>query len=213
MTGPPPRLALSAPSPPRVSCPVAPLAFLPVRPHGPSFHFWQAMTNREETLLAGRVKRIEQILGYPLTPVASASDHPLQPGERAYMRDSAEELYWNELEWEKLTGEEKLDEDFLTALAFPGFLAFVRGLLLTETLPDSSTEPRPSPEVVEEVLGFLAQRVVELEEEMAGLEGEERAHRETELTMTSRLIDLVLYLLYGLDPAEVGKVEATLLSE
>jgi len=148
-----------------------------------------------------------------LTPAAPPPAPPLKPEERAHMREISEDLYLNELEWEKITGEEQLGEHFLTELAFPGFLAFVRGLLLAEVMPDSLAAPRPSPEVVEDVLDFLAVRVVELDEEKAGLDGEEREHREAELKMTSRLVDLVLYLLYGLAPEEVGRVEDALLAE
>jgi hypothetical protein len=168
------------------------------------------MTNRESTLLAGRVKRIEQILGSTLQPGVPASPVPLKHGERTHLKEAAEELYWNELEWEKLTGEEQLDEEFLTELAFPGLLAFVRGLLLTETMPDSQAPPRPSPEVVQDVLEFLALRVVELDEDHTGLDGDELAHRDAELKMTSRLIDFVLYDFYGLDRDAVGRVEAAL---
>lgn len=170
------------------------------------------MTNRESTLLAGRVKRIEQVLDRPVAPAVSSFPVPLKPGEREHLKSSAEELYWNELAWENITGEEQLDGDFLTELAFPGFLAFVRGLLLAETMPDSLAPPRPSPEVVQDVLDFLAMRVVELDEDEGEVEGEELEHRKAELEMTNRLIDFVLYDFYGLDSDEVERVEAALLS-
>jgi len=171
------------------------------------------MTDRESTLLAGRVKRIEQILGHSLPPPPAPPLPPLLEEERDHLREAAHELYWNEMEWEKLTNEERLDEEFLTEMAFPGFLAFVRGLLLSETMPDSLAPPRPSPEVVQDLLGFLAARVVELEENTAFSDGEDREHREAELKMTSRLVDLVLYNLHGFGPEEVEKVEAALASE
>lgn len=168
------------------------------------------MTDRESTLLAGRVKRIEQILEHPLPPPVAQPSTPLVDRERDHLLDAASELYWNELEWEKLTGEERLDEEFLTEMAFPGFLAFVRGLLLTEAMPDSLAPPRPSPEVVQDILGFLASRVVELDEQSALADGEDRDHRTAEMKMTSRLLDLVLYLLHDFSPEDVGKVEAAL---
>ena len=175
-----------------------------------SFHV-SNMTDRESTLLAGRVTRIQQILGHPLPhPPAGV---PVPQGERDHLCEVARDLYWNELEWEKLTGEERVDQEFLTELAFPGFLAFVRALLLAETMPDSQAPARPSPQVVEDLLGFLAGRVVELEEETAGSEGEDREHRESELTLTTRLLDLVLYLHHGLAPEEVAKVEEHLTTE
>jgi len=109
--------------------------------------------------------------------------------------------------------EERLDEEFLTEMAFPGFLAFVRGLLLSEAMPDSLAPPRPSPEVVQDILNFLGKRVVELDEQSSSSQGEDRDHRVVELKMTSRLIDLVLYLLHGFGPEDVRKVEAFLGAE
>jgi hypothetical protein len=170
------------------------------------------MADRETTLLAGRVKRIEQILGTPLSPLRQPSHSPLPKTERDFLREAGEDLYWNDLEWEKLTQEERLDEEFLTEMAFPGLLAFVRGLLLSEVMPDSPVPPRPAPEVVEDLLGFLAARVVELGESTVDSDGEEREHREAELEMTSRLLDLVICVLHDLGPEDMGKVEAALLS-
>ena len=178
-------------------------------PSGPD----RTMTDRESTLLAGRVKRIEQILGATLPPPVLAPSPPLREEERDHLREAAEELYWNELEWEKLTGEERLDEEFLTELAFPGFLAFVRGLLLAVTMPDALAPPRPSPEVVQDILVFLAARIVEFEGQAAASDEEDRLHRAAELKMTDRLVDLVLYLLHRLESEEVAKVEAALASE
>jgi len=168
------------------------------------------MTDRESTLLKGRAKRIEQLLGRPLPSIPAPPDPPLADRERSHLREAAEELYWNDLEWEKLTGEERLDEEFLTELAFPGFLAFVRGLLLSTTMPDSQSPPRPSPEVVQDILAFLASRVVGLEEQAGASHGEDHEHREVELKMTSRLVDLVLYHLHDLGPEDVDRVEASL---
>jgi hypothetical protein len=170
------------------------------------------MADRESTLLSGRVTRIQQILGRPLE-VGARTVEPLPEREAVHLRETAEELYWNDLEWEKLTGEEQLDEEFLTELAFPGFLAFVRGLLLDEVQPDSVAPPQPRPEVVSDVLEFLAKRVVELEEDAACCEEDEREHRDAELKMTSRLVDLVLYVLYRLSPDEVTEVEAELVAD
>jgi len=171
-----------------------------------------AMTDREQTLLDGRIKRIQQLLGRSLSPVPPPPDLPLAEEDRKYLTEAAQDLYWNELEWEKLTGEERLDEEFLTELAFPGFLAFVRGLLLTVAMPDSLVPPRPSPEVVQEILAFLAGRIVDLEEQASSADGEDREHREIELKMTGRLVDLVLYRLFDLGPDDVETVEASLSS-
>ena len=171
------------------------------------------MTDRESTLLAGRVKWMEQVLGHPLTPPVEAPLPILQEEDRNHLLETAEDLYWNDLEWEKLTGEERLDEEFLTEMAFPGFLAFVRGLLLSVTMPDSLAPPRPSPEVVQDLLSFLSARVVDLEEQKASSDGEDREHKEAELKMTSRLVDLVLYLSHKLSPEEVTQMEAALAAD
>lgn len=156
---------------------------------------------------------IENILGKPLPPPVEAPQPPLLDHQRDHLMGAAGELYWNELEWEKLTGEERVDEEFLTEMAFPGFLAFIRGLLLTETMPDSLAPPRPSPEVVEDLLGFLAARVVDLEEQASLAEDEDRDHREAELKMTNRLVDLVIYQLHRLGPEDVARVEAMMVSQ
>jgi hypothetical protein len=171
------------------------------------------MTDRESTLLGGRVKKIEQLLGRTLPPLPGAHPPSLKTVERDHLRENAEDLYWNELEWEKITGEERLDEEFLTEMAFPGFLAFIRGLLLSVTMPDSLAPASPAPEVVCDVLRFLARRIVELEEEAAGSDGEEREHREAELKLTSRLVDLVFYTFFDFGPDDVEKVEAALAEE
>ncbi|MFH1765633.1 MAG: hypothetical protein ABIF09_15705 [Gemmatimonadota bacterium] len=168
------------------------------------------MTDRESTLLAVRVKRIERVLGHPLPPPRTPPLPLLREEDRNHLREAAEDLYWNEMAWENLTGEERLDQEFLTEMAFPGFLAFVRGLVLSVTMPDSLAPPRPSPEIVRDLLGFLAGRVVELDEQTSQTDCEEREHREAELKMTSRLVDLVLYILHDIRPDEVEKVEAAL---
>jgi len=77
-------------------------------------------------------------------------------------------------------------------------------------MPDSPVPPRPSPEVVQDILSFLTGRIVELEEQASSSDGEDREHREIELAMTNRLVDLVLYRLFALEPAEVETLEAAL---
>jgi hypothetical protein len=164
------------------------------------------MADRETTLLAGRIRRIEQILGTSLPPLRKPDHSPLPKTERDFLREAGEDLYWNDLEWEKLTQEERLDEEGLTEMTFPGFLAFIRGLLLREVMPDSPVPPRPAPEVVEDLLTFLAARVVEFGEQ--AMEGEEEEQRKVEQQMTVRLLDLAVCILHDLRPEEVGKVEA-----
>jgi hypothetical protein len=166
------------------------------------------MSDRVSTLLDGRRERLERLLGRGLAPPRLGPSSDLRPKMRAFLLEEAEDLYWNELEWEHITDEEALEDGPLAELAFPGFLAFIRGLLLTEVMPDALAPADPRPEVVEDVLRFLAARVLELEDNLSdeGTDGQERAR--TELDMTSRLVDLVLYLFYGLDSGDVDKIEA-----
>jgi hypothetical protein len=125
-------------------------------------------------------------------PARAAAFVRHQRGPTQFLREEAEELYWNELEWEKLTSEEmRRGGSELVELAFPGFLAFIDGLLLKEVNRDSLAPASPRPEVVEDVLLFLSRRHLEL---LVETEPALRLERE----MTERLIDLVLYRLHGL---------------
>lgn len=166
------------------------------------------MTDRVSTLLGGRRERLERLLGRALEAPHTGPRPPLSEKVRAFLREEGEDLYWNELEWEDITEEEQLEGEHLTELAFPGFLAFVRGLLLTEVMPDAKAPASPRPEVVEDLMGFLAARVVELEDGLAvpAPDGEERLR--FELDMTSRLVDLVLYRYHELNARDVEAVEA-----
>jgi hypothetical protein len=151
-----------------------------------------------EVFIARRRARLEKVLQHPLVP---PRDSGLSPDGRAFLREEAEELYWNELEWEKLTSEEmSKGGSELVELAFPGFLAFIDGLLLKEVNPDSTVPASPRPEVVEEVLLFLARRCLEL---MPETEPEKKLERE----MTERLVDLVLYRLHGLPVDGIDRLE------
>ena len=167
------------------------------------------MNDRAGTLLGGRRERIERILSRELAlPWDTSAGTPLSEEDRAHLRGDAEDLYWNELEWEHITGEEGLGEGALPELAFPGFLAFVRGLLLEEVLPDAKAPAQPRPDVVRDILRFLATRILELEEGQQSEDEEEEDKLRGELSVTSRLVDLVLYRLHGLTPSDVERVEA-----
>jgi hypothetical protein len=140
-----------------------------------------------EVYLARRRARLERLLQQPL---AAPRDSGSSEESRRYLLEEAEELYWNELEWEKLTAEEmSKGGSELVELAFPGFLAFIDGLLLREASPDSPVPARPRPEVVEAVLLFLARRCLEL---LSGTDAQSALERD----MTERLVDLVLYRLH-----------------
>ncbi|HEX6063611.1 MAG TPA: hypothetical protein VFZ04_05280 [Longimicrobiales bacterium] len=149
------------------------------------------MTGRKlhpEVLLARRRARLEQILQSALVPPRSSG---IAPDRRQFLREEAEDLYWNELEWEKLTAEEMQGGSELVEFAFPGFLAFIDGLLLKQANADSPVPANPRPEVVEDILLFLATRYLELLPETEPQSVLER-------DMTQRLIDLVLYRLHNI---------------
>lgn len=167
------------------------------------------MTDRASTLLEARRERLERILGRRLAPPAHEAGEPLTPEGRRYLIEEAEGLYWNDLEWEHITDEEALEEGPIAQLAFPGFLAFVRGLLLREVMPDSMAPASPRPGVVLELLGFLAHRVLELEDGLAESSGEEAERLRSELDMTSQLIDLVMFELHGVGEDDLERIESS----
>src|SRR5688500_4659022 len=142
-----------------------------------------------EVFLARLRAHLEHILEHALVPPRSSG---VAEERRQFLLEEAEDLYWNELEWEKLTAEEmRRGGSALVELTFPGFLAFIDVLLLKEVNTDSLAPATPRPEVVEEVLLFLARRYLEL---LADTDPAQKLERE----MTERLIDLVLYRLHGL---------------
>jgi hypothetical protein len=155
--------------------------------------------DRGRELLARRRHRLGRLTGRPVDPPAVPDDLPEE--RRRFLVEEAMELYWNELSWEQVTEEEGLSDNGLVELTFPGFLAFIEGLLLREVMPDSTAPARPRPGVVEDVLGFLAARCIQLhdraEDEDARVEGE----------VTERLIDLVLYRQHDIDVEEFERLE------
>lgn len=167
------------------------------------------MTDRANTLLDARRERLERLLDRRLASPSADGGGSLTEEARTYLLGEAENLYWNDLEWEHITEEEALDEGAITHLAFPGFLAFVRGLLLREVMPDSMAPANPRPEVVEDILAFLARRVVELEDGLTESAADGAAQLRSELEMTSHLIDLVLYQFHRVAPEELERIEAS----
>jgi hypothetical protein len=151
-----------------------------------------------QSFLAHRRRRLARTIQRPLEPMSGSGDLPEE--RRTFLLEEAQELYWNELSWEQVTEEEGLAKRGLVELTFPGFLAFVEGLLLREVMPDSLAPASPRPEVVEDILGFLAARCVQLAES----DGED-AHIERKVTI--RLIDLVLYRQHGIDVEQAEHLE------
>ncbi len=153
---------------------------------------------RGQEFLGRRRRRLARLIQRPLEPPTGSGD--LSEDRRSFLLEEAEELYWNELSWEQVTEEEGLADSGLVELTFPGFLAFIEGLLLKEVMPDSQAPASPRPEVVEDILLFLATRCVHLEGA-----GDEESRVERDVTV--RLIDLVLYRQHDVDVEEYEQLE------
>lgn len=165
------------------------------------------MSDRTQALLSERRERFSNLLGQALSQ-PKQDDSPLAPEARTHLLEDGRDLYWNELEWEHLTEEEALDsEEPLIELMFPGVLAYVRGLLLTRVNPDALAPAEPRPQVVQDLLDFLAGRVLELRAALAEGPGEDETRLRAELHATDRLVDLVLFLYHGLDKDEMDRLE------
>lgn len=168
-----------------------------------------ATTNdRVTTLLQGRRGRLARLLGRSL-PSRAPDPTPLSEAVRTHLLEEAEELYLNEMEWEHLTSEDVIRTGEAPQETFAGFLAFIRGLLLEEALPDAKAEAEPRGAVVEDILRFLARRVVEIEDDLGGNDDEEEDRLRAGLGMTNRLIDLVLYEYHGLSDRDVERLEGS----
>ena len=144
--------------------------------------------------------RIRGAVRHPLEPAGAGAER-LSSAQLDHLRREAEDLYWNELSWEQLTDEEAVAGGRLTELAFPAFLAFIDGLLPRET----ADGPRPHPDVVEEILLFLAQQYLRFTADLEG--GADSQRIVWARAMTSRLIDLVLYRVYQLTPDECEQID------
>jgi hypothetical protein len=161
---------------------------------------------------------MERALGRPLAVPEPATGGELSESERDHLRGAATDLYLNELAWENITEEEQVEGEPLAELAFPGFLAFLQGLLLDQVMPDSLAPANPRPEIAEDLVKYLAERVVALQDGMGsggskgssgdggsgGGDGDGDAEQEArDLALTDRLLDVVLFRLHGVDPADV----------
>ncbi len=163
------------------------------------------MSDRATTLLEGRREKLERALGRPLAVPEPASGPELSESEREHLRSAATDLYLNELARENITDEELVEGEPLAELAFAGFLAFIKGLLLEQVMPDSLAPANPRPEIAEDVVKYLAERVVALQDGIGGAGDADDADDEQgarDLALTDRLLDLVLFRLHGVDPAD-----------
>ncbi|HEX6037409.1 hypothetical protein [Longimicrobium sp.] len=163
-----------------------------------------ALSSTGQAYVERRRARLADALDRPAT-VAGADAEPLSAERLEFMRREGEDLYWNELEWEELTDEEAIPGGHLTEMVFPGFLAYIRGLLVETVMEDALAPARPHPDVVEEILAFLGERYAEATTELES--GADSQKLVWQRHMTARLIDLVLYRLYRLTPAEQERLE------
>lgn len=154
--------------------------------------------------LEARRARLLERIGRPLRP-PRADGVPLSRERIDYLVREAEDLYWNELAWEELTDEERVAGGHLTELVFPGFLAFIDALLLDGSSEGGTGGPSPHPEVVDEILLFLAERYAAATRELG--RGADSERLVWARVMTFHLIDLVLYRLYGLTDEEREELE------
>lgn len=160
------------------------------------------MSDRATTLIKGRREKIERALGRALVFPEPATGADLSESERDHLRNAATDLYLNELAWENITDEEQVEGEPLAELTFPGFLAFIRGLLLEKVMPDSLAPANPRPEIAEDVVKYLAERVVALQDGIGGAGDADDEQGARDLALTDRLLDLVLFRLHGVDPAD-----------
>lgn len=152
-----------------------------------------------EALLASRHAHLERLLGRRLE--GEPPSCRLSAERRRFLREEGEDLYWNELAWSKLADDD-CDMDVMPAdYVFPGFLAFVEGLLRRTASGNSPEAPRaPRTEVVEDLLRFLALRRVRFREA-----GSDESQKDGEIT--SQLMDLVLCRYYDMSPEEIHELE------
>jgi hypothetical protein len=151
-----------------------------------------------------RRARIAERVGRGVEPLPAEGER-LSVDRMNFLVREAEELYWNELGWEELTDEERVVGGHLTELVFPGLLAFVDALI--QRPADRSGEGRRAthPEVVEQILLFLADQYTTATAELG--RGADSERLVWARSMTSHLIDLVMYRLYGLTDEEREEVE------
>lgn len=160
-----------------------------------------------QSLLSERRHRLQAEIGRPLRTPEGQPGIPLTEAQRTYLQDEAFDLYWNDLEWENVTEEERMEGGSLPELTFPGFLAFVRGLLLTQVKADSLAQASPRPEVVDDILVFLAGRLLDLTDEVEDLDSDEGDRSALEFRMTDGLLDRVLMTYHGIQAEDAGTLD------
>jgi hypothetical protein len=167
------------------------------------------MANAEPArdLVRNRRRALQEAVGRALQEPGGTPEPPLAPERRAHLLEELQDLYWNDLEWENVTEEERMEGGAIPELTFPGVLALTRGLLQTDVPEDSPAGPEPRPEVVEQFLEFLAERVIDLRSVASGAPSEDADRAALDLRMTEGLLDRVLVEYHRLPLEDVGSLE------
>lgn len=155
------------------------------------------------TLLEERVRALSRSVDRDLAP-EDLVVRPTDPDSRSYLFEEACELYLNELSWEELTDEERIDGGALTEMVFPGLLTLLDALLprAESGEPDRDREHR---DVVHDFILWLAARLVSLRSASPS-EPDERLRVRREAAIADDLLDLVLCRLYRLSEDERAEV-------
>ena len=155
------------------------------------------------TLVEERVRSLRRLLDRQLDP-DDIVVRPTAAASRRHLFEEACDLYWNELNWEQLTDEERIGDGELTEMVFPGLLALVDALLPRSENgePDRDREHR---DVAHDFLLWLAGRLVELRSTRPEDE-EDRDRIRTEIQVTDDLVDLVSCRLFCLTDEETGRI-------
>lgn len=155
------------------------------------------------TLVEERLRGVRRSVQRELAPI-DVVVRPTGEASREHLLEEACELYWNELNWEEITEEERLPEGDLTEMIFPGLLAFMDAILprADNGEPDRDREHR---DVAHDFLLWLAGRLVELRNPDRAAAGD-RLEAQRIRQITDELIDLVAYRLYCLTPEEIEEL-------
>ncbi|MDH3298373.1 MAG: hypothetical protein OEM23_07885 [Gemmatimonadota bacterium] len=154
-----------------------------------------------QTLVHERLRALRNLVGRDLNP-GDIVLRPTPADARRHLFEEACELYWNEMNWEQITEEERTEGGELTEMVFPGLLTLVDALLPrgANGEPDRVREHR---DVAHDFLEWLAGRLVELRTgRQENQEDKEQARREA--VITDELIDLVTYRLYQITDDEIA---------
>jgi hypothetical protein len=155
------------------------------------------------TLVEERLRALRRILERDLDP-DNIVLRPTAAASRRHLFEEACDLYWNELNWEQLTEEERVSGGELTEMVFPGLLALVDALLPRSRNgePDRDREHR---DVAHDFLLWLAGRLVEIRVTRPE-DDEDRQRLHHEAQVTDDLIDLVSCRLFCLTDAEIERI-------